>query len=149
MRLTKRNLDHNNTLLLWTPKHFFSFHDLLVTDASWRSRVAQHCRLSGGISVTNIDRWSAAQDGPHLHPNKMQEQMGSVYDQMTLQAIWGIYLAVSVRPTCVISEPLNGIMIILFPKYAEIDNLGGWGGGESWLLQEFTLGPTWNKTNNK
>lgn len=134
------NIDPNNTLLLWMPKHFFSFHHLLVTDASWRTRVAQHCRLSGGIS-SDIDRkmqmkccrpavllkghqcFICTQDGSHLHPNKMQEQMSGEDGKRLCKNdftsnLRNLLWCVSWRPKCVISVPLNWIMMIMFPKHA-------------------------------
>lgn len=83
-------------------KAFLFVHDLLVTDASWHSRVAQHWRLSGGISVANIDRKmqmkyyrvisaSYALRTDHICIPTRCRNRWDAFVKMTLQAIWGIY----------------------------------------------------------
>lgn len=60
--------------------------------------------------------------------NKMQEQMSGEDGKRLCKNdftsnLRHLFCYVSLRPKCVISVPLNGIMIIMFPKHALIDNL--------------------------
>lgn len=64
-----------------------------------------------------------AQDWSNLHANKMHEQTaerdGNRFCKNNFTGnLQTFILLVSLRPKCVISVPLNGIKIIMFPKHA-------------------------------
>lgn len=135
----------DNLLLLWILNDFHSFHHVPVTDATCRTRAPQHCRrqeeFAPASSVSEKAQKSTESSDAnesagrpdaqtavfqcllYLHANKMHEQTAEIDGNCFCKNnftgnLQTFILLVSLRPKCVISVPLNGIKILMFPKHA-------------------------------